>query len=164
MKRLMIVLAVILTFAIPYESFGASCAAGTMTKLNPNPYNSPRLDIIQIALVSDASGDVNGGFCKFRLNGGYIDKVSVKPDSGGTAPATVYNCRINDPLGNDLMQGQLRSLPISNAADGTEGIYTPLVGGAAASSAAPGFASVVCDTMGASKGTTFNVNIIKDLQ
>ena len=118
--------------------------------------------VLQLDLTSDASGgDISGtSACQFNLKGGYIHKVEVNPDSGGTQPDDLYDCRFNSPLGVDIMQGKLQNLPDVNTV--STGSYSPSIGGSNMPSYGYGTVDVVCAAMGNSNGTTMDVFIYKE--
>ena len=158
MKKVLLAVAVLILFAVG-SVHAASCTAGSLTKTILKSTRGMLVE--QLDITSDASGDVNGSTnCELDIESRYIYKVSVKPDSGGTAPTALYDCRFNDPLGNDVMQGELQNLPQTNTV--TTGIYSPLIGGAGMASYGYEKLDLVCENMGNAKGTTFNVYYYKE--
>jgi hypothetical protein len=117
------------------------------------------MDVYQLDLTSDGTiGNVTD--CQLIINSGYLYKVEVSPDSGGTQPTDLYDCTIDSPLGPDLMQGALQDLPNSNTT--SDGVYSPLIGGSPMASFTYGTLSVSCSNMGTSKGTTMDLFFYKE--
>ena len=159
MKRVLTLLIVILSLLFAGELFAASCTNGTVTKTIKS--STARMLVVQYDIDSDASGDVSGGTnCEIDIEKRYLYKVEIWPDTGGTIPSPLYDCRFNTPLGVDIMQGELQDLPQLNTV--STGTATPLIGGAAIASYGCEKLDIVCANMGDTQGTTMDIHFYKE--
>jgi hypothetical protein len=164
MKNFLLAIGMVLLMAgMGWAVAGGPCTDGRMFQYDKTPTGSLDMQVIQLDILSKSDGSLTGGAnCQIiSVKGAYIDHATVTPDTGGTAPATVYNCRVNQGS-LDIMQGELRSLPIAIQSDGTDGSYHPLIGGVAKDKYIYDDLSVVCDTMGNAKGTTIDLYFYRE--
>ena len=75
-------------------------AAGTVTVAHTAAGSVTRY---AIDWTSDASGDVNG--TTMAITRGFLIKVEIVPDAGGTQPTNLYDVKLQDENDVDLLSG-----------------------------------------------------------
>lgn len=141
MKRLLLALVL-----LPSLAFAAgSSVTWTTTIANPTG-RAPLVKKHQAVVVSDDSAGTASG--TLTMSGKLVQFVAV-PDGGDTAPAADYDCTLKDPDGADIVTGLLADCSATATT-----VEVPLVGTLPYPFRIYGTATLACENMGNSNGTT----------
>jgi len=107
MKKILIILSIVLTFAIPYLSYGADTVTETVAY---DAYN--KLTIATISWSDDTGNGVSQSLSKNYYNGWVI---AVDTDPGTTAPTDNYDIEFTTTTGGDIFENILYNRDTANS-------------------------------------------------